>query len=278
MRGNQARSPQVPTPSTRARVPPLARGASPASATRSASRASPPRLGIDGAACRKTPSSGSRPSATKAGSPSTRSGVGGTRSLERASSIESNGSSNGTDVALDSLASSARSALSLHTQASYTARSSLDTNPERSGSSPPPATAPMLGLLQAAPLVHGGQPVEMLDLKSERDAIISSVQRAGCSVRVACDFCTTKRLRSLLTDGCRLLHYSGHGFSYVDRAGVQRARLAFEDGLGGRTGPDRTRHPVATRRADDEPRRPLTRGLRDTPRALRASQGRTRSR
>jgi hypothetical protein len=100
----------------------------------------------------------------------------------------------------------------------------------RASSEAPP---PMLGLLQAAPLVHSGQPVDALDLKSERDVILSALRRAGRRVNVVTDFCTTRRLRALLTDGCRMLHYSGHGFSYIDRGGTQRARLAFEDGLGG---------------------------------------------
>ena len=81
--------------------------------------------------------------------------------------------------------------------------------------------------------MHAGQPVDMLDLKAERDVIYASLQRAGRRLKLVTDFCTTRRLRSLLTDGCRLLHYSGHGFSYLDRSGRQRARLAFEDGLGG---------------------------------------------
>ena len=101
---------------------------------------------------------------------------------------------------------------------------------------PSPAHAPadsMLGLLQAAPLMHQGQAIDALDLKTERDAILSALRRAGRRVDVVCDFCTTRTLRALLTEGCRMLHYSGHGFSYVDRAGVERARLAFEDGVGG---------------------------------------------
>ena len=81
--------------------------------------------------------------------------------------------------------------------------------------------------------MHAGQPVDALDLKTERDAILASLRRAGRRVDVVCDFCTTRRLRALLTDGCRMLHYSGHGFSYIDRGGSQRTRLAFEDGLGG---------------------------------------------
>ena len=95
------------------------------------------------------------------------------------------------------------------------------------------APCPMVALLQAAPLVHQGQPVDLLDLKAERDAIVAALARAGRRIKLACDFCTTRRLRSLLTEGCRLLHYSGHGFAYTTPEGHQRAWLAFEDGLGG---------------------------------------------
>ena len=95
------------------------------------------------------------------------------------------------------------------------------------------APAPTLALLQAAPLINAGQPVDILDLKAERDSIVSALQRTGRRVKLACDFCTTKKLLSHLTDGCFMLHYSGHGLSYTDRAGHQRTVLAFEDGSGG---------------------------------------------
>ena len=87
--------------------------------------------------------------------------------------------------------------------------------------------------MQAAPLVHGGLAVDQLDLKHERDIVIGALRRTGKRATVVTDFCTTRRLRDLLTDGCRILHYSGHGFSSVDRNGVARARLAFENGEGG---------------------------------------------
>ena len=100
---------------------------------------------------------------------------------------------------------SSPSALSLVASASYSISSARDTDLE------PVATVPLLGLLQAAPLVHGTPPmaVDMLDLKQERDCILASLTRAGRQLRVTSDFCTTKRLRQLLTDGCRMLHYSG---------------------------------------------------------------------
>ena len=91
----------------------------------------------------------------------------------------------------------------------------------------------MLALLQAAPLVHGGVAVDQLDLKHERDIVLGALRRTGKRATVVTDFCTTRRLRDLLTDGCRILHYSGHGFSFVDRNGVAQARLAFENGEGG---------------------------------------------
>ena len=75
------------------------------------------------------------------------------------------------------------------------------------------AAPPLLALLQAAPLVFNNgeslQPIDLLDLKKERDAVLAALRRAGRRVQVACDYCTTTTLRSLLTDGMRLLHYSG---------------------------------------------------------------------
>ena len=77
----------------------------------------------------------------------------------------------------------------------------------------------MLGLLQAAPLVH--QPVDTLDLKTDAPPFERAPPLASGST--SCATCTTRRLRGLLTDGCRMLHYSGHGFSYVDRNNEQSA-------------------------------------------------------
>ena len=101
----------------------------------------------------------------------------------------------------------------------------------------PPAAAwsepPRLALLQAAPLVHNGRPVEQLDMKAERDAVFSALKSSGKQAHATSDFCTTRRLRDVLTAGCRILHCSGHGFSYLDQSGRQQSRLAFEDGEGG---------------------------------------------
>ena len=115
--------------------------------------------------------------------------------------------------------------------------SSLDWSSASSSVDAHAAAPPLLALLQAAPLVFNNgeslQPIDLLDLKKERDAVLAALRRAGRRVQVACDYCTTTTLRSLLTDGMRLLHYSGHGFSYVDRSGLPGARLAFENGEGG---------------------------------------------
>ena len=62
--------------------------------------------------------------------------------------------------------------------------------------------------MQAAPLVHGGLAVDQLDLKHERDIVLGALRRTGKRATVVTDFCTTRRLRDLLTDGCRILHYS----------------------------------------------------------------------
>ena len=105
--------------------------------------------------------------------------------------------------------------------------------------------------MQAAPLVHGGVAVDQLDLKHERDIVLGALRRTGKRATVVTDFCTTRRLRDLLTDGCRILHYSGHGFSSVDRNGVARARLAFENGEGGT-------HLLEVQNLTDQGRRELT--------------------
>ncbi len=91
----------------------------------------------------------------------------------------------------------------------------------------------MLALLQAAPLVHDAKPVELLDLKTERDTVIGALQRSGRGLDVIVDFCTTRTMRDVLTSGCRLLHYSGHGTSLVEPGGARHECLAFENGEGG---------------------------------------------
>jgi hypothetical protein len=92
-----------------------------------------------------------------------------------------------------------------------------------------------VALLQAAPLVIGrdAKAVDQLDLKHERDTVLDALRKTRKHMHVSCDFCTTRRLRELMTEGCRILHYSGHGFSFIDRNGQPQARLAFENGEGG---------------------------------------------
>eukprot|EP00965_Chrysotila_dentata_P175416 5790019-Pleurochrysis_carterae.AAC.2 len=51
---------------------------------------------------------------------------------------------------------------------------------------------PTLALLQAAPLVCDGRPVELLDFKTERSTILSAIRRSTVDVSVACDFCTVR--------------------------------------------------------------------------------------
>ena len=70
-------------------------------------------------------------------------------------------------------------------------------------------------------------------MKAERDAVFSALKSSGKQAHATSDFCTTRRLRDVLTAGCRILHCSGHGFSYLDQSGRQQSRLAFEDGEGG---------------------------------------------
>ena len=88
--------------------------------------------------------------------------------------------------------------------------SSLDWSSASSSVDAHAAAPPLLALLQAAPLVFNNgeslQPIDLLDLKKERDAVLAALRRAGRRVQVACDYCTTTTLRSLLTDGMRLLH------------------------------------------------------------------------
>jgi hypothetical protein len=53
----------------------------------------------------------------------------------------------------------------------------------------------MLALLQAAPLVHEGRPIELLDLKTERDTVMGALRRANrqLEVRLASPAALTRR-------------------------------------------------------------------------------------
>ncbi|ETW05969.1 hypothetical protein, variant 1 [Aphanomyces invadans] len=107
----------------------------------------------------------------------------------------------------------------------------------------------VLGVLFAAPLVgkdHQGNchPLDELDLAKEynnlKDALIDaskrmklkpsdpSVTEVSREVTLSVHFATSDSLRSLMTLGCRALHFSGHG---------SPQHLYFEDGLG-------TVHPI----------------------------------
>jgi hypothetical protein len=86
----------------------------------------------------------------------------------------------------------------------------------------------VLCILFSAPLAwrskNSLRPIEMLNYKQERDAIWQGFRQASRNVELHFNFATTETLRTVVTLGCRALHFSGHG--HPDW-------LNFEDGEGG---------------------------------------------
>lgn len=66
-------------------------------------------------------------------------------------------------------------------------------------------------------------PLERLDLDFEQSLLFESLNEANKSINVRIEAATTRNLRTLVTRGCKGIHYSGHG---------DESCLAFEDGKG----------------------------------------------
>lgn len=58
---------------------------------------------------------------------------------------------------------------------------------------------------------HRLHSMEMLDFGDERDTLIQAFKEAQHEVSINFDYATTDSLRTLVTLGCRALHFSGHG-------------------------------------------------------------------
>jgi hypothetical protein len=85
-----------------------------------------------------------------------------------------------------------------------------------------------LAILYSAPLVWQDEngalhPIDLLDFAAERYWLFDSLNEAGRAIEVRVEAATADNLRTLVTLGCRALHYSGHGHEDF---------LAFEDGRG----------------------------------------------
>jgi hypothetical protein len=86
-----------------------------------------------------------------------------------------------------------------------------------------------LNVLFSAPLAgfdRSGKahPLEVLDYTSERDALIQVFKEVHRDISLHFDFATTDTLRTILSFGCKALHFSGHGIP---------KGLCFEDGKSG---------------------------------------------
>lgn len=88
------------------------------------------------------------------------------------------------------------------------------------GYDPLPASPPLMGVLHAAPLIYEYEsdegevqrsPLEVLDFEAEREALGRCFTAANRAVQVQMLTGTPAHLQTLLTLGCRVLHYSGHG-------------------------------------------------------------------
>ena len=67
-------------------------------------------------------------------------------------------------------------------------------------------------------------PIQTLDYPGERDTLIQAFREASRDIGVRFDFATTDSLRTALSLGVKVLHFSGHGHPHC---------LNFEDGRGG---------------------------------------------
>ena len=74
-------------------------------------------------------------------------------------------------------------------------------------------------------IVQNGKitPMPLLDWETERTLLCRSLREAGGLAKLTFSHATTDILRTIITKGCRVLHYSGHGNSNF---------LSFEDGAG----------------------------------------------
>ena len=95
---------------------------------------------------------------------------------------------------------------------------------------PPFVTPPYhLAYLHSWPLMgsshpsHPPEPIPPLDFQSEQQLLFDVLGKSGRGFRLFTSHATTQQLLKLLTVGCRVLHYSGHGMSTC---------LAFESDAG----------------------------------------------
>ena len=106
-------------------------------------------------------------------------------------------------------------------------------------------TAFRLGVLFSEPLVwpeeNGASPaIAPWDFAEERDLIFESLSQAGRALEVRLEAASMENLRHLILDGCRVLHYSGHGSPRFlpfedDRGRAQAPRLQVRPGKVSRT-------------------------------------------
>lgn len=89
-------------------------------------------------------------------------------------------------------------------------------------------TPQRLAVLFAAPLARRDEsgnllPVDLLDFEAERQLLLDTFNEAGRLVEIRIEAATADLFQTLLTLGCRAVHYGGHGNRYF---------LAFENGQG----------------------------------------------
>lgn len=81
--------------------------------------------------------------------------------------------------------------------------------------------------IHSQPLVFYGRKdvydVERLDFDRERGQLMNTLRESGRALTVRTEVATAENLRTMLTLGCRVLHYTGHGM---------KGCLVFENGFG----------------------------------------------
>ena len=76
---------------------------------------------------------------------------------------------------------------------------------------------PLLAHLYACPLIRRGpnntpQPVDLLDVKTETRLLVECLQQSQRLIRWKTECATSHSFRTMLSQGCRALHFTGHGY------------------------------------------------------------------
>ena len=85
-----------------------------------------------------------------------------------------------------------------------------------------------LSILYSAPLIdEQGHPISLLDFASEKQSLKESFDESGRAFEVFFGAATVDHLQEQVSQGCEILHYSGHGhpdfLAFEGKTGVAHA-------------------------------------------------------